>query len=702
MRSSKNCRSHQSERGGIQWSRQLGLARDLLEYPPANVPMFTHYIRMARQLSVAGIARAGVRRVYGAALRMAYRPGSDFLPGSESKSAALAARILEGSNRLAWSDVSRRDGVLSTLERIPGALERAMARADRAARREFDVFGAPLSFGASRIDWSLDPVAGYRYPLAPSGSLRLDPAGVDPKYPWALGRLDQLIALGQGYWVCDAPGVRTRFAEEFIAQVEDFGRANPAALGIHWTIPMEVALRAANMAAALLMFRDSPQVRDPRFVLLVLRSLIEHCSFVEAHLENGGAVPNNHLVANYVGLLVVGVAYPELPRARRWTEIAARRLSDLIRAQVCPDGYSFEGSTSYHRLALELFTLAYACAMAGGIDLGGLFRERLRKMFLVAATYCSERGLAPQIGDNDSGRPLPLRDRQSLDHSYLAALGASLLGDPALKLHGAEFPDEAAWLLGQDGWERFESLASARPPMSFGSPKGGLYVLRGAGAVATVSGGPQGQNGIGGHNHNDKLSFELHLDGYPVIVDVGTGTYLRDLRLRNAFRGTAAHNALQLDGREQATLDPSHPFALPSNVPTVLERFETSEARQILVLRHGRAPLGPVIRRSFVLSTDERALWVTDEVVRGRSKRAIGRLHVPDRQCRIREVRADEHLRSRRACEHSAHFGSRAAEIGPPDGPRATILFSAGLQVAFEAAPYSPGYGEVQPAGVLV
>jgi len=50
------------------------------------------------------------------------------------------------------------------------------------------------------------------------------------------------------------------------------------------------------------------------------------------------------------------------------------------------------------------------------------------------------------------------------------------------------------------------------------------------------------------------------------------------------------------------------PFALPSNVPTALERFETGEARQILVLGHGRAPGGPVIRRSLKLSTDERAL----------------------------------------------------------------------------------------------
>ena len=54
---------------------------------------------------------------------------------------------------------------------------------------------------------------------------------------------------------------------------------------------------------------------------------------------------------------------------------------------------------------------------------------------------------------------------------------------------------------------------------------------------------------MGGHSHNDKLSFELHLGGRPVIVDPGMGTYTREPALRNAMRATAAHNTPQLDGQ---------------------------------------------------------------------------------------------------------------------------------------------------------
>src|SRR5215472_14169019 len=67
-----------------------------------------------------------------------------------------------------------------------------------------------------------------------------------------------------------------------------------------------------------------------------------------------------------------------------------------------------------------------------------------------------------------------------------------------------------------------------------------------------------------------------------------------------------------------------------------------------------RAQARPSSRRTrdptFVETEHRRArAWVADEVLSGKSKRAVGRLHIPDRQCRIRDLRADERLRSRPA-----------------------------------------------------
>jgi uncharacterized heparinase superfamily protein len=63
--------------------------------------------------------------------------------------------------------------------------------------------------------------------------------------------------------------------------------------------------------------------------------------------------------------------------------------------------------------------------------------------------------------------------------------------------------------------------------------------------------GSVGQNGYGGHAHNDQLSFELSLNGKPLIVDPGTYVYTPLPDERNKYRSTAMHNTLALDDREQ-------------------------------------------------------------------------------------------------------------------------------------------------------
>ena len=47
---------------------------------------------------------------------------------------------------------------------------------------------------------------------------------------------------------------------------------------------------------------------------------------------------------------------------------------------------------------------------------------------------------------------------------------------------------------------------------------------------------PNGKNGNGGHNHNDKLSFELNIFGQDFIVDGGCPFYTNSPDLRNSFR----------------------------------------------------------------------------------------------------------------------------------------------------------------------
>ena len=73
-------------------------------------------------------------------------------------------------------------------------------------------------------------------------------------------------------------------------------------------------------------------------------------------------------------------------------------------------------------------------------------------------------------------------------------------------------------------------------------PDTGIYIFRSDRMHLTISAGPNGQNGIGGHSHNDKLSFELNLDGEDIVRDPGTYLYTPLPERRNEFRSVKAHN----------------------------------------------------------------------------------------------------------------------------------------------------------------
>jgi hypothetical protein len=85
----------------------------------------------------------------------------------------------------------------------------------------------------------------------------------------------------------------------------------------------------------------------------------------------------------------------------------------------------------------------------------------------------------------------------------------------------------------------------------YSCPNFGLYIYRSKRLHLAVRCGPNGQNGYGGHAHNDQLSIELSVDGLPIIVDSGSYLYTPVPEKRNLFRSTAMHNTLLVAGKEQ-------------------------------------------------------------------------------------------------------------------------------------------------------
>lgn len=86
-------------------------------------------------------------------------------------------------------------------------------------------------------------------------------------------------------------------------------------------------------------------------------------------------------------------------------------------------------------------------------------------------------------------------------------------------------------------------------------PGMGIYIFTSNKMKLIVRCGEVGQNGNGGHCHNDQLSVCLNIDGKQIIKDAGSYLYTAAPDKRNEFRSTYAHFTPQVVEKEQNLWD---------------------------------------------------------------------------------------------------------------------------------------------------
>jgi hypothetical protein len=91
-----------------------------------------------------------------------------------------------------------------------------------------------------------------------------------------------------------------------------------------------------------------------------------------------------------------------------------------------------------------------------------------------------------------------------------------------------------------------------------------------------VKAGPFGV-GSGGHSHSDVLSLTARAGGREILIDPGTFTYVADPAERDRFRGSAAHNTVRIDGRDQAV--PGGPFRWEQKPSVSVRQWSTGPDR---------------------------------------------------------------------------------------------------------------------------
>jgi hypothetical protein len=223
-------------------------------------------------------------------------------------------------------------------------------------------------------------------------------------------------------------------------------------------------------------------------------------------------------------------------------------------------------------------------------------------------------GTMPQIGDNDRGRLFFFGNKDPTDHGYLLDLATLYFDTPWFK-RDRQLPDsDCLWLFGVKMVEKWGLLKKQeRSAESIVYKQAGWAVLRNNEDYCFFSCGPENQLGVGGHAHNDRLGFELVLDGETLFVDPGSYQYAANPKWRNIFRSTRVHNTICIDGKEQNTISRIMYELRQESIPKIENIIENGDIVQVSGTLNYRNGLSH--ERKIILHKNEHRCIIIDKII---------------------------------------------------------------------------------------
>jgi hypothetical protein len=478
----------------------------------------------------------------------------------------VAHRVKEKARRNAARrryDARRFDAGDGPLPKIPGLMLadargdlellscwRRAAKAAKAGRFQFLGQQWPGVIDAGK--WHLDPKTGKSWPSARycfDIPYRHERGRGDVKYVWELNRLQFLQPIA----ALAAVEGDNRLARVCAAELESWIDANPPFMGVNWASGIELALRIVSICTVAALLGDGAFSAGQR---RKLRGSLAAHGYWLARYPSLYSSANNHLIAEAGGLYLLGVLAPDLPNAAAYEAYGRRTLVEEAQKQIHDDGVGAEQSPNYTAFTVEWLLLCSHVAEMLRKPLPPVVRERLLHAGEHLRWLTDEGGNQPHIGDDDEGRVF--YSQVEPEDCYVASILASLAA--TLERPSIAPPVPAPAHL------RHLIFGSSRPSAQIDGvrcfPVGGYTVMReviaGRRVLTVLDHGPLGYLSIAAHGHADALALVLHVDDQPVLIDAGTYLYHSGGPWRDRFRGTRAHNTLNIDGEDQSII--SGPF----------------------------------------------------------------------------------------------------------------------------------------------
>ena len=387
-----------------------------------------------------------------------------------------------------------------------------------------------------------DPVRGIDWPVGRHWSTycQFDPALSDIKCIWEASRFGWAFHLARDYVRRADPAVADLFWRTFDAWDEQ----NPYGLTAQWACGQESTFRLLAWVFAAHALLDAPSTTALR--LHRLTELVWYTGrHIAGNINYARGQKNNHAISEAVGLLTIGLLFPELTAGARWAARGYRVLDAELKRQIYQDGSYVQHSMNYHRVMLDDVLWAARLAELCGRPLPASALDQVRRALdWLLAMIEPASGRVPHYGPNDGALILPLSTCDYLDYRPVAQAVHYLLHREPVFAAGP-WDEKALWLFGPGAVAR----RAAQPPRreSIRARSGGYFTFA----------GPQSWAFTRCHTYRDRPTDAdmLHVDLWygpeNVLRDAGSYHYYCREPWQHYFHSTAAHNTIVIDDADQ-------------------------------------------------------------------------------------------------------------------------------------------------------
>ena len=481
-----------------------------------------------------------------------------------------------------------------------------------------DIFGLPFDY-SQPINWHLDIASQRAFPrtFAKDINIRTEEYG-SAKHVWEVNRLQFLPLIALRY--------RQTHDEQFLRQFQElvtqWTEANPYLLGVNWYSNIEVNIRlivwffcweimeASRLVEVNATFRS--------FIYKIwIPTIYLHCKYSHENPSKFSSA-NNHLISEHAGLFVAA-SYWKFTESDNWAAHARKGLEEEIVTQHSPQGINKEEAAEYIQFITDFFLIPYVVGERTGQNFSQRYQKQLANILDYIFQLMDMQGNLPFYGDEDDGKVMLFESQPTDNFKSLLTSGVILFKNPVWKSLSDGMDNKNLVLFGEKGRRIFEEVqVEERPSKSRFYPEEGHFVLRTSQEDQEIyvhmDVAELGFLSIAAHGHADALSFVLHVDGHPVITDVGTYTYHTEPEWRSYFIGTLAHNTIRVDGQDQAKS--TGPTMWIQHYQPKVIHHETSETKDMVIAEHnGYKNLGVTHRRELSLDKTSGVLRIVDDVI---------------------------------------------------------------------------------------